>query len=85
MGGAHATRRSATCCVPNGEGGVRWVNMSTSEVMVATICVVDEKHWKKSIRHTIRVRSGIGVSVRPASYVEAVGWFSSSSVCGHEG
>ncbi len=71
IGGAHAARMSATCCVPNDDGALSCVNMSTREESVAMICVADEKSWKNRIRHTIRVKLGIGVSVNPASYVEA--------------
>ena len=71
MGGAHAARMKATWCVPNGAGGLFCANMSMSDESVATICVADEKSWKNRIRHTIRVKLGIGVSVNPASYVEA--------------
>ena len=73
MRGAHAARRSATWCVPNGEGELPRTNMSISEEMVATICVAEESSWKNKIRHTMPVKLGIGVSVRAASYVDTAG------------
>lgn len=68
--GIHAASNSATCCVPNGTGGEWCLDMSTSEERVATICVAAERSWKNRIRQTTPVKSGIGVSVKAASYVD---------------
>ena len=46
------------------------MDMSTSEERVATICVAAERSWKNRIRQTTPVKSGIGVSVKAASYVD---------------
>lgn len=56
IGGAHAARSNAMCCVPNAAGGLCCANMSTREVTVARIWVTDEKSWKNKIRQTVKVR-----------------------------
>ena len=68
--GAHATSRSATCCVPRGTGWARRAAMSIRGETVARIWETAARNAKRRTRHTCLRALGIGGSVSPASYVE---------------